>query len=54
MAKEKNTEKKGIVNKLLDFIERAGNKLPDPAILFFLLMLVIWGLSAIFSNISFS
>src|SRR5690625_2208493 len=54
MAKEKNTEKKGIVNKHLDSIERAGNKLPDPAILFFLLMLVIWGLSAIFSNISFS
>ena len=25
---------KGFVNKALDFIEKKGNKLPDPAILF--------------------
>src|SRR5690554_6772686 len=54
MAKEETVKKKGIVNKMLDFVEKAGNKLPDPAILFFVLMLVIWGLSAIFSNVSFS
>lgn len=54
MAKEETVKKKGLVNKLLDFVERAGNKLPDPAILFFILMLVIWGLSAIFSNMNFS
>jgi len=55
MKKNKDSkEKKGIVNKLLDFVERAGNKLPDPAILFFLLMLVIWVLSAVFSTVSFS
>src|SRR5690606_20127102 len=37
----------------LDLVERAGNKLPDPAILFFFLMLLIWVLSALLSSISF-
>lgn len=54
MAKEETLEKKSFVDKILDFVERAGNKLPDPAILFFVLMLLIWGLSAIFSTMSFS
>lgn len=54
MTGENSVEKKGFVDKLLDFVERAGNKLPDPAILFFILMLVIWVLSALFSNITFS
>jgi len=54
MTKEETVKKKGIVNKLLDFVEKAGNKLPDPAILFFILMLLIWALSAIFSTVSFS
>ncbi|MBK9257012.1 MAG: AbgT family transporter [Saprospiraceae bacterium] len=44
----------GFVNKSLDFIERAGNKLPDPAILFFILMISVWVLSALFSTIQFS
>lgn len=47
-------EKKSFVSNILDKVERAGNKLPDPAILFFVLMLVIWVLSAIFSTFSFS
>ncbi len=54
MAEEKKVPKKGFVNKALDFIERAGNKLPDPAILFFVLMLVIWVLSALFSTMTFT
>ncbi|HLS30803.1 MAG TPA: AbgT family transporter [Flavobacteriaceae bacterium] len=54
ISKSKSEEKKGIVTKMLDFVERAGNKLPDPAILFFVLMLVIWVLSAIFSTVSFA
>lgn len=49
-----NPEKKGLVNRMLDFVERAGNKLPDPAILFFSLMLIIWVLSALFSTMGFS
>ena len=51
---ELKTTKKGFINKMLDFVERAGNKLPDPAILFFVLMLLIWVLSAFFSSMTFS
>lgn len=47
-------KKRGFVNRALDAIERGGNKLPDPAILFFVLMVVIWVLSALLSNITFS
>lgn len=46
--------KKGFVDKALDFIEKKGNKLPDPAILFFSLMIGIWILSAFMSGITFS
>lgn len=38
----------------LDVIERVGNRLPDPAVLFFLLMLVVWALSALLAPIQFS
>ncbi|HKL53681.1 MAG TPA: AbgT family transporter [Wenzhouxiangellaceae bacterium] len=38
----------------LDVIERVGNRLPDPAVLFFLLMLVVWALSALLAPIEFS
>lgn len=48
------TPPKGFINRALDFIERAGNKLPDPAVLFLILMVVVWVLSALMSGISFS
>lgn len=51
---EDNQKPKGFVNKALDFIEKKGNKLPDPAVLFLSLMLIIWVLSSIFSNFTFS
>jgi aminobenzoyl-glutamate transport protein len=51
---QKTTPQKSFVNKALDFIEKKGNKLPDPAVLFFSLMILIWVLSAIFSNFTFS
>lgn len=54
MAQENTLKKKSFIDKTLDFVEKAGNKLPDPAILFFLLMIVIWILSALFSSVSFS
>lgn len=54
MSKTKTTSKKTFIDKALDFIEKSGNKLPDPAILFFMLMLFIWVLSAILSNFSFT
>src|SRR5690554_621978 len=46
--------KKPAITRFLDVIEKAGNKLPDPAVLFFFLMLLIWVLSALLSTISFS
>ncbi|MCC5793756.1 MAG: AbgT family transporter [Chromatiales bacterium] len=39
---------------MLDRIERAGNRLPDPALLFLLLMLLVWVLSAWLANLSFT
>ncbi|MCR9299377.1 AbgT family transporter [Vibrio fluvialis] len=37
----------------LNFIERAGNKIPDPAILFFWALVIVWVASALLSNVSF-
>ncbi|ADN74253.1 AbgT putative transporter [Ferrimonas balearica DSM 9799] len=44
----------GRLARILDGIEKVGNKLPDPAILFLCLMLVVWGVSALLSNMSFT
>jgi len=49
-----SVKSKGAMARFLDLIERAGNKLPDPAILFFGLLLIIWALSAMMSPISFT
>lgn len=38
--------------RALDKVEVVGNKLPDPAMIFFFCLLVIWGLSAIMSQFS--
>ena len=51
MAKTAKAKKKGGV---LDLIERVGNALPDPAVLFLSLMLLIWVLSALFAGVSFT
>ncbi|HET6243297.1 MAG: AbgT family transporter [Bacteroidetes bacterium] len=48
------TKSKGAIARFLDIIEKAGNKLPDPAILFLILMLLVWFLSAIMAPIAFS
>jgi len=50
----KQSLKKPAITRFLDFIEKAGNKLPDPAVLFFFLMLLVWVLSAMLSTISFT
>jgi len=42
------------LTRSLDLIERVGNKLPDPAVLFLLLMLLVWVLSWAMSGLSFS
>ncbi len=41
------------VDRALDKVERVGNKLPDPAIIFLISLVVVWVLSALLSNFSF-
>lgn len=48
----KNNE--GFVDKALNLIETVGNKLPDPAALFLILLFVVWGISWLLSGISFA
>ena len=45
---------RGFVTRLLDGVERIGNKLPDPAVLFLMLMLLVWVVSAWMSTMSFA
>lgn len=42
------------ITRFLNGIERVGNKLPDPAIIFLSAMLLIWLLSWLFSGVEFS
>lgn len=41
------------LQRILSALERAGNRLPDPAFLFVLLLAVVFVLSAIFGNVTF-
>lgn len=43
----------GRIEGILAAIERGGNRLPDPAILFFWLLLITWALSALLAPVSF-
>ncbi|MCS6873671.1 MAG: AbgT family transporter [Pyrinomonadaceae bacterium] len=47
-------DNKGFIEKSLNVIEKLGNKLPDPAALFVILLFVVWILSALLSSVSFS
>ncbi len=40
-----------LMDRFLNAIERAGNKLPDPALLFLYGIFIVWGLSALLSTI---
>lgn len=51
--KKVETQKVSLFDRFLNFIEKAGNKLPDPAMLFFMLMVLVWILSAILSPVDF-
>ena len=44
---------RGAIARFLDTVERVGNKLPDPAMLFLLLMLAVWALSWALSGVDF-
>mgnify|MGYP001545014769 FL=1 len=52
LAEDPGTEG-GVLARALDWIERVGNKLPDPALLFFALLIVVWLLSALMSQFSY-
>lgn len=41
------------VMRALDKVERVGNKLPDPAIIFAICLAIVWTCSAIFSSMTF-
>lgn len=47
-------EKQSFVNRALGTVERVGNKLPDPAVLFFYLVVLVWIFSALFSALGVS
>ncbi len=40
--------------RALNKVEIVGNKLPDPAMIFFVCLIIVWGLSALLSNYTFS
>ncbi|WP_154859372.1 AbgT family transporter [Cyclobacterium xiamenense] len=51
---KQSTNKNSLLDRFLNSIERAGNKLPDPAVLFLILMLLTWLFSALLSPIDFN
>lgn len=54
MAEQTSARKSNVFNRILNFIEVAGNKLPDPAILFALLLVVVWVTSWAMSGLVFT
>lgn len=45
--------RRGVLMRLLDGVERIGNRLPDPALLFLILMVAVWVLSWLLSGVEF-
>ena len=54
MTDHATAQKPGVLNRILNFIEVVGNKLPDPAILFALLLAVVWATSWVMSGMLFT
>lgn len=48
-----SAESSTLLQRILDKVERAGNKLPDPAVLFFGLLVIVWVSSWLLSGVSF-
>ncbi|HEY5644350.1 MAG TPA: AbgT family transporter [Pseudomonadales bacterium] len=44
----------GLLARVLNRIEQAGNRLPDPALLFFVLLILVWLLSAVMAQFAYS
>jgi len=51
---EKSETSRGIIGRALSGLERVGNKLPDPAMLFLLCMFIVWILSWLLADVRFS
>lgn len=47
------TKPKRWSDKALDWVERIGNKLPDPAVLFVIMLVIVWILSKILAPVQF-
>jgi aminobenzoyl-glutamate transport protein len=43
-----------LLDRFLNIVEKAGNKLPDPAVLFLIAMLLVWVFSALLAPLQFS
>jgi aminobenzoyl-glutamate transport protein len=54
MQPEPLAPRPGLVDRLLGGIERVGNKLPDPAMLFLFSLFIVWGLSALLAPVEFA
>jgi len=42
------------LSRALDWVERTGNKLPDPAVLFLLALIIVWVISALLANVDWT
>lgn len=54
MANHSSDSKPSLINRALAGIEVVGNKLPDPAMLFLISLILVWILSALLAPVSFS
>ena len=54
MTTETPAPKRRFVNRALDTIERIGNRLPDPAVLFFIFLILVWITSALLAPVQFA
>ena len=46
-------ESSTLLNRILDKVEKVGNKLSDPAVMFFGLLIIVWVFSYLLSGIEF-
>lgn len=52
--KDASPAESGLLNRILNKVEVIGNKLPDPAVMFAGLLVIVWFLSLIFAQFSYS
>jgi aminobenzoyl-glutamate transport protein len=54
MAAAHAGKKRSVPDRILDFIEKSGNILPDPAMMFFLCLVAVWLLSLLLAPVQWS